>query len=352
MQKIIFNLIVLLCLGGSLKASQWNKEVDLRGEWYFEIGDDMQYSETDFNDSGWEQIKAPGPWEDQGFPGYDGYAWYRKRFVLPERSQKKLLYLQLGQIDDVDFVYINGTFVNSSGTVQPDYRTAYGQQRIYLLAPSCLRFGAENVIAVRVYDHELAGGIIHGPLGIYSRSDQIALAQDLSGMWKFSIGDDPNWARADFDDSYWGSIMVPAKWEPQGYEGYDGNAWYRRELVLNNNIKADERLILILGKIDDMDEVYLNGHRIGRTGRFPGDRYGQENNPFWNQERVYTIPSNILRREGKNVIAVRVYDVWLDGGIYDGPIGIMAREQWNRYRRQQPKNFNQFMDEFFRTLFR
>lgn len=352
MQKLIYSTLVLLLFNSTLMAFQWNREVDLRGEWRFEIGDDSQYSEPDLNDSGWEQIKAPGPWEDQGFPGYDGYAWYRKRFVLPARSQNKLLYLQLGQIDDVDFVYVNGSFVNTSGTVPPEYRTAYNQQRIYMLSPSCLRFGAENVIAVRVYDHELAGGIIRGPLGIYSRSDLTNLAQDLSGQWKFSIGDDPNWARADFDDSYWGSLMVPAKWEPQGYENYDGNAWYRREFVLNKNIRADQRLILIMGKIDDMDEVYLNGHRIGRTGRFPGDRYGEATNPFWNQERIYTIPNNVLVREDKNVLAVRVYDVWLDGGIYDGPIGIMTREEWHRYRQQKPKDFNQFIDDLFRTFFR
>jgi len=51
--------------------------------WKFEIGDDPAYSERNYDVSRWEQIHVPGTWENQGFPGYDGYAW--NFWIRPER---------------------------------------------------------------------------------------------------------------------------------------------------------------------------------------------------------------------------------------------------------------------------
>ena len=49
-------------------------------------------------------------------------------------------------------------------------------------------------------------------------------------QWKFSIGDDFNWANPAFDDGDWENILVPSPWEDEGYHGYDGYGWYRRSL--------------------------------------------------------------------------------------------------------------------------
>ena len=81
---------------------------------------------------------------------------------------------------------------------------------------------------------------------------------DLSGNWKFSIGDKPGWANPDFDDRNWESIRVPAPWESRGFHGYDGYAWYRTSFTLPASTGGDN-LYLSLGYIDDVDEVYLNG---------------------------------------------------------------------------------------------
>ena len=60
---------------------------------------------------------------------------------------------------------------------------------------------------------------------------------DLKGSWKFSIGDDKNWANSNFDDSNWETIHVPAFWEEEGFYGYNGYGWYRKEFVLSNRIE-------------------------------------------------------------------------------------------------------------------
>ena len=127
-------------------ARDQKKEINLRGRWKFQIGDDKEYADVNFDDSDWEDIRVPRNWEDKGYPGYDGYAWYRTTFKLPVNLEEKSLKLHLGYIDDVDEVYVNGQFIGGSGRFQPDYETAYDKNRIYPLPHHVLNFGGENLI--------------------------------------------------------------------------------------------------------------------------------------------------------------------------------------------------------------
>src|SRR6186713_1647769 len=92
-----------------------------------------------------------------------------------------------------------------------------------------------------------------------------ARTQDLSIAegWKFHLGDSTIWAGKIFNDSAWKPIRTGAPWETQGYRGYDGFAWYRLHVIIPSSIRdkafLKEKLRLDLGKIDDGDEVYLNG---------------------------------------------------------------------------------------------
>jgi len=60
-------------------------------------------------------------------------------------------------------------------------------------------------------------------------SASLCSAQDkvpLNSAWKFITGDNLDYARPGFDDSRWKSIRVDKSWEDQGYDPYDGFAWY------------------------------------------------------------------------------------------------------------------------------
>ena len=65
--KIILLIIILPSLGISQEMVR-----SLRGTWKFRIGDNMTWANRDHNDSSWDEIFAPSPWEDEGFNGYDG----------------------------------------------------------------------------------------------------------------------------------------------------------------------------------------------------------------------------------------------------------------------------------------
>ncbi len=334
-------LLPALCLAGI-------NEVDLRGKWKFEIGDRPQYSQAEYDDSHWESIRVPGRWEDQGFPGYDGFAWYRKKFDLPRDLKEKTLFLHLGRIDDCDRVYLNGKLLNGTGGMPPKYFTAYSAQRTYYLPPELLHYGGVNVIAIQVYDSELEGGIVGSGVSIQSERKALAMHVNLSGTWKFRTGDDLAWRDRDADDSDWQELIVPMRWDYQGFAEYDGFAWYRKKVVIGRDLE-DERLILSLGRIDDVDEVYLNGERIGYTGDMNFEQGDAAHSNWYQMERFYTIPRDLVRWNGENVIAVRVKDVWRDGGIYEGSIGITTRSAWMKYARNQDRvhSFGEFLEKLF-----
>jgi sialate O-acetylesterase len=62
----------------------------------------------------------------------------------------------------------------------------------------------------------------------------------------------------------------------------------------------------------------------------------------WMQLRAYVIPSDILIPGQENVLAVRVEDVYMHGGIYDGPIGLVTRDKYLRWKKQRDEWWNLF----------
>lgn len=88
------------------------------------------------------------------------------------------------------------------------------------------------------------------------------------------------------------------------------------------SVSAAETLVLFLGKIDDTDEVFLNGKRIGQTGFDNSD----DDAPYYRMNREYEFPAALLKET--NTLAVHVYDGQGEGGIYSGPVGIMAKTDY------------------------
>ena len=67
-----------------------------------------------------------------------------------------------------------------------------------------------------------------------------------------------------------------------------------------------------MGKIDDADETFFNGVKVGGLGHFPPNYVSA-----WDISRHYKVPHDIIHYGGKNSIAVRVFDGVGQGGIYD-----------------------------------
>src|ERR1022692_1296214 len=156
------------------------------------------------------------------------------------------------------------------------------------------------------------------------------LAQDavITNGWKFKTGDSVAYANSKFNDTDWPPIKIGAAWETQGYDKYDGFAWYRLHIVIPSSIKEKsflkEKLRFDLGKIDDGDEVYLNGSLIGRNA---GKNIDIRQGPYDVQRSyILSLTDPRILWDKENVIAVRVYDSGGDGGMYDGKYGISVMD--------------------------
>lgn len=329
--------VLLIFCSTFLEGHELKKVLDLSGPWKFTIGDRIEWAHPNTDVSNWETIMVPGAWEDQGFNGYNGHAWYRTSFHGEQIKNLNDLYLDLGYIDDVDEVYINGQLVGLSGEFPPNFSTAYNARRIYYVPHYYFNPRGRNTIAIRVYDVIHGGGIISGDIGIYTPERPVS-GLVLEGLWKFKMGDDSGWKDPEYDDGWWGNKMVPAYWwaKHKGIADYYENrrgelehGWYRREFELPPKYRGKE-MTLIMGKIDDFDKVYVNGHLIGSTR--DDKPYGYSSS--YRQTRVYEVPTQYLNNRGDNVIAVRVTDMGGEAGIYSGPIGLIETSEVEDFLRQ------------------
>jgi hypothetical protein len=155
---------------------------------------------------------------------------------------------------------------------------------------------------------------------------------DLNIPWKFKAGDNMAWAAPSFDDSKWGTLLPNKIWEEQGFEKLDGFAWYRIKFVLPSSLKEKslmkDSLQFQLGRIDDCDQVFLNGELIGQNARTMAAKTGSDEfikeQGIWDTERRYVLgvtdPRILWDKE--NVIAVRVYDQGGAGGMFSKPFAV------------------------------
>lgn len=128
----------------------------------------------------------------------------------------------------------------------------------------------------------------------------LALIQKLQGGLPDSATA-ATWKNADLNDAGWPRMVLPKLWESGALPDVDGVVWFRKTIDVAPEA-AGKEAELHLSMIDDNDETYVNGTKVGSTHGY-------------NIKRVYAIPAGVLKA-GKNVIAVRVEDTGGGGGIY------------------------------------
>ncbi len=138
------------------------QSVGFPAQWKFTTGDSPAYQAEHFDDVAWDSIEVPAHWEAQGYPAYDGIAWYRTHFVVPPAMLRQEVVLLAGVIDDADETWVNGVLVGKTGKFPPDDQSAWDFPRAYILPKGLLK--AQNTLAIRVYDGVGGGGIYQGKI--------------------------------------------------------------------------------------------------------------------------------------------------------------------------------------------
>lgn len=118
------------------------------------------------------------------------------------------------------------------------------------------------------------------------------------------IGDQGKWYENTYAFDDWKSIEIPSAIEEQpGLEDFDGVVWLKKIFNLPT-ILANKDLFLRLGKVANMDIIYVNGIKV------------MENyDP--NRWRSYKIPLAVLNPRGKNIITIKLFNPSGKGGLIE-----------------------------------
>lgn len=230
-----------------------SNEKNLSDAWYVELNaNDLGLKQnwtsnaTDF--SSWKTINVPGSWENQEGE-FEGTVWLKKEIILPNGSNGKAAFLNLGRIKDADETYINGVKV---GNVTYEY-----PPRWYKIPAGVLKDG-KNIITVRAINGSGKGEFIADkPYYLELEGQKI----DLKGNWQYKIGTKMNRVAP-------GQTFI--RWKPTGLYNaminplinynIKGTIWYQGE---SNTGKPKEYGDLLTTMISDW-----------RT------KFGQKNMPF------------------------------------------------------------------------
>lgn len=112
------------------------------------------------------------------------------------------------------------------------------------------------------------------------------------------------WASPEFNDELWKTVTVPVMFDKFGFSNTFGVVWFRKEVNIPEDLNGKEA-ILRLGSVDDEDETFINGTRVG----------GYANRE---KAREHHIPAKLIKT-GKNTIAVRVIN-WNGPGGFAGDL--------------------------------
>ena len=159
---------------------------------------------------------------------------------------------------------------------------------------------------------------------------QSILWLDLSGDWRISTDDRPEYARLDFDDSGWDTVRLPSG-KPRAQGPNRPVRWIRRSVELPWEAQR-QTVALTIGIPNDIYELYVNGRQLPTIGTL--DRL---ENARIARPRTYDLPPD-LARSGKLVIALRTRQLrqtvlWLLPDI--GPYAITTSAQAPRNEGQR-----------------
>jgi hypothetical protein len=133
--------------------------VSLDRPWRFHTGDDpdgaLHWTDPSFDDSAWSLLRSDKGWDDQGYKGYTGSAWYRLKLEVPANTPPLSLYVL--DVNTNYQVYADGNLIATYGEMPPHAHTAFQIPHIIELpapapAPSQTQTQAHTLtIAMRVW---------------------------------------------------------------------------------------------------------------------------------------------------------------------------------------------------------
>jgi alpha-glucosidase (family GH31 glycosyl hydrolase) len=277
---------------------------DVSGHWRFatdphDEGLGKRWFAPHFDDGRWQPIRTELSWQEQGWPDYQGPAWYRTRVALPARLPAHL-YLYLGEVAQDYRLFVNGTEVPHSHVQWPRRLTTAD------IAPYA-RAGQPNVIALRVVPGKRGGGILRGPVALRDVPEPERIAFDLSDQRQADVfmRDLHRPLTRQGVDLWW----VDGGSGAAGMPGLDPQMWTNRVFYDDAQRATGERAFI-----------------LGRYGGWGSERYpGFFTGDTWSEWPVLAYEVAYTARAGNVGVPYVSHDI---GGFHGGRIDFDLYARW------------------------
>lgn len=301
--------------------------LDLTGAW--EIAQGKPGVETPPGEKAFRKIAVPGC-PQKTYPDWQtvkGRFWYRRFVKLPkELPAGAKVRVVIGNISGCNVLTVNGKVAAFTDT-DTDINTVACMVRAYELEASLFHRGTNEFVLKVDFDRlaqlGLAGstGAIEGSfdLTVLEPRQTAALREPISlegsDWWAQPVmGPDPKlWKQKARK-----RIRVPGtiQFSERTYAGVKG--WYllRHQFALGGPLAEGSTPFLELGCVCDEDDTYLNGVKIGHTGKDTNPR------DYWCCGRLYPIDPKLLKETGNDLLIV-CNDHNAGGGIRQPPARIV-----------------------------
>lgn len=151
-------LLLLTCACASLPAQTFSliggrePVTSLDGLWRFHTGDNPAWASPDYDDSQWPLIRSDESWTGQGYPAFNGYAWYRFKIQLSGNGQP--VGLLLTKIVNGYEIYANGKLIGRSGSWVATSDPRFSSRWAMFPLPHA-RTGPQSIqVALRVWTYQ------------------------------------------------------------------------------------------------------------------------------------------------------------------------------------------------------
>jgi len=268
---------------GNLSRSLKMGGATLAKDWKYQVGDHPEWANPDFDDSSWQTFSNTNLYnkEIQKKVSKATIVWFRKRISIDSTTTQKLklILLQTGASE----IFLDGQLIHSLGKVSsnPDSVVPFKADSGPLSFP--MEINKEQVLAVRFANKPNKNSLLpENSRRLTILVQKEGFKQELRGNelargfvrlvndWKIKIGDNPNWALPNYNDSLWQTAFDPIESLNELYEKgkTPSIVWLRKEFKTDSTIKPD-----VIAQVfqSGASEIYLNGELIHKLGRVHND---------------------------------------------------------------------------------
>jgi hypothetical protein len=153
------------------RADKLAGQIDLSGTWDFFFSGKIitAPSAPQKKPQNTEKMKVPSMWGEVGLTGSLNYrigdGWYYHSFIIPKEWQSRKITLEIGAVDDLDWVFFNGCLIGNTDEKTSNYWLA---PRSYIIPEKLIRFNEENELCIMVRNLRNDGGIWKDPIKLNS----------------------------------------------------------------------------------------------------------------------------------------------------------------------------------------